>query len=96
MDEKIIKQHIQYLCEKYELLYSDKKIVIAPDTEIRIYINQKNIHFREYIFDTGFNNYSINYTINGIYRCYYLTDEYKDFVELENAIEYCIKKIFKS
>ncbi|MDR3597915.1 hypothetical protein [Clostridium sp.] len=97
MDEKIVKQHIQVLCEKYGLLYSDKKIVIAPDIEIRIHINtnQKNIHFHEYIDDNGFNNCSLNCTINGIYRCYYL-DKYKDFVEIENAIEYCIKTILES
>lgn len=69
---------------------------MTPDVEIRININQKNINFREYIDDTGFNNYSINYTINRIYRCYYLTDKYKDFDELENAIEFCIKTMLES
>ncbi|EKQ52657.1 MULTISPECIES: hypothetical protein [unclassified Clostridium] len=105
MDEEIVIQHIGILSEKYRLLYSNKKIVIAPDFEIRIRINtnQKNINFHEYIFDDEFNIYSINYTINRTYRCYYLIDKYKDFDKLENAIEFCIKvilenykKVFKS
>lgn len=104
MDEEIIIQHIQVLCNENKLLYSNNKIVIAPDFEIEIRINlsQQSIHFQEYIDDSGFNSCIINYTINRIYRCYYL-DKYKDFSELENAIEYCIKiilenykKIFKS
>lgn len=97
MDEKMIKQHIKNLCEKYGLLCSDDKIVIAPDVEIRVIINanQKNIHFREYVFDNGFNIYSINHTINRTYRCYYLIDKYKDFVELEDAVDHCIKTILE-
>lgn len=97
MDEKKVEQYIHQSCKKYGLLHYNKKIILAPDIEIRIYINknQRNISFHEYIDNSGFNNYIINYTINGIYRCYYF-DKYRDFNELGNAIEYCVKKIAES
>ncbi|EHJ00643.1 hypothetical protein CDLVIII_4110 [Clostridium sp. DL-VIII] len=97
MDEEIIIQHIQVLCNENKLLYSNNKIVIAPDFEIevRINLNRKSIHFQEYIDESGFNSCSINYTINRMYRCYYL-DKYKDFSELGNAIEYYIKIVLEN
>jgi hypothetical protein len=95
VDEEIIKQHIKDACEKYDILYSDERIVVAPDIEIKIYINERDIHFHEHIDNTVFNTYSINYTINKEYRCYYI-DKYRDFVELKDAIEYCIKTILES
>lgn len=97
MDEKIVKRYIEDMCKKYGLLHSNNKIVIAPDVEIRININtnHKKIFFYEYVLDNVFNHYSINYTINELYRCYNLLDNYKDFAELENAIEYCIKTIME-
>lgn len=103
MDEAIANQYMQDLCEKYQLLYSNKKIIMSPDFEIRINTIKRNLYFYEYVDNSFFNHCSLNYTINGKYRCYNLMDKYKDFDELKDAIEYCIntileeyKKVFRS
>lgn len=95
MDELIVQQYIQDLCKKNQLLYSNKKIRMSPDIEIRVKIDKKSIYFYEYIEDSFFNYCSVNYTINGLYRCYNLIEKYKDLDELEKAIDYCFSSILE-
>ncbi|MFT8349481.1 hypothetical protein [Clostridium saccharoperbutylacetonicum] len=97
MDEKTIKEYIDNSCRKYGLLYSDKKIVISSEKEIRIHINinQNCIQFSTYIQNTNFETDRISYTIDGMYRHLNQKDQYKDFNDLESAVLFCIKTILE-
>lgn len=98
MDEKIVEEFLRNLCNKYGLIYLDKKIVLG-DEEISIDIYINSIHFRK---KYKFNYYTITCVENNKkYICKDSLDrtnydiEKIDLCKLEDAIEYSVKAILK-